>query len=104
EYTIIFDLLYPVSGPRPLLDTDGSTFVAGADLIINSLDGIGVSPVGPFDGTVAPNTWARVGFTVTATEVHKYVNGVEVGQQAGTGVDGRLALSASSTALILANT
>jgi hypothetical protein len=104
EYTIIFDLLYPSNGVvRPLVDTDGTTFVAGADLVVGSTGGIGIPPAGPFDGSLAPNTWNRVGFTVSASQVRKYVNGVEVGSQGHT-FEGRLALAANNLALILANT
>ncbi|MBE0545808.1 MAG: immunoglobulin domain-containing protein [Verrucomicrobia bacterium] len=106
EYTIIFDVLYPASGTvRPLVDTDGSLFVAGADLIVNAAGGIGVPPNGPFDGTIAPNTWYRIAFAVTPTEVRKYINGAEVGSQAGAGFEGRLSLDASAISTrILANT
>lgn len=106
EYTIIFDILYPSSGTvRPLVDTDASLFVPGADLIVNAAGGIGIPPNGPFDGTIAPNTWYRVGFVVTATEVRKYINGLEAGSQAGFGFEGRLALDASAVSTrILANT
>jgi hypothetical protein len=105
EYTVIFDALYPSNNVvRPLLDADGTLFVAGADFIVSAGNGIGVTPSGPFDGNIAANSWYRIGFTVTASEVRKYINGVEVGVQAGTTLDGRLALSASSTTLILANT
>src|SRR6266850_2682285 len=116
DYTIIFDLLYPTAGTvRPLLDTDGGVFVQGAELIANTGNGIGVTPNGPFDGTIAANTWYRVGFSVraissTETEIHKFVNGLEVGSQVnngsaqGWGTDGRLAMTPAGVALILANT
>ncbi len=106
EYTIIFDVLYPTSGTvRPLVDTDASLFVPGADLIINAAGGIGVPPNGPFDGNIAANTWYRIAFAVTADQVRKYINGVEVGSQAGAGFEGRLALDASTVSTrILANT
>lgn len=104
EYTVIFDLLYPSNGIiRPLVDTDGTEFVAGADFAVNAAGGIGVTPSGPFDGTLAANTWNRVGFTVTGTEVRKYINGAQVGSQGHT-LEGRLALTPNNLALILANT
>jgi hypothetical protein len=105
EYTIICDLLYTNNATaRPLVDTDGSLFVSGADFVISLNDGIGVTPNGPYDGVIAANTWYRVGISVTANEVHKFINGIEVGANAGTGLDGRLALTASATTstLILA--
>jgi hypothetical protein len=93
-----------------LLDTDGTTFVPGADLVVGSSGGIGVAPNGPFDGTLAPNTWYRVGFVVIQDQstVRTYINGVELGittlggNQAG--IDGRLGLTANGLALLLANT
>jgi len=97
EYTIICDLLYTNNATaRPLVDTDGSLFVSGADFVISLNDGIGVTPNGPYDGVIAANTWYRVGISVTANEVHKFINGIEVGANAGTGLDGRLALNASA--------
>jgi hypothetical protein len=112
EYTLIFDLLYPSNGVvRPLLDADGAVYVAGADLAVSAAGGIGLSPSGPFDGTLAPNTWNRVGFVVNQAQstIRKYINGVEVGINTLTGIqaglEGRMALSPSSVStLILANT
>ena len=112
EYTIIFDLLYPSNGVvRPLVDADGVTYVAGADLIVNSAGGLGLAPNGPFDGTLTPNTWHRVGFVVNQglNTIRKYIDGSEVGfntlagNQAG--VDGRMALSPNgASTLLFANT
>jgi len=105
QYTFILDVLYPTTGTvRPLLDTDGTVFVPGADFIVSTGGGIGVPPNGPFNGTIAANTWYRIGLTVTGSQIRKYIDGVEVGSQAHT-LEGRLALSPSQiNTLILANT
>jgi len=102
EYTIIFDLLYPSNGvTRPLVDiNDAITFVTGPEFIVDAAGGIGVPPSGPFDGALAPNTWNRVGYTVTATEIRKYINGAQVGSQPHT-FEGRQALPANSFVTIL---
>jgi hypothetical protein len=104
EYTIIFDLLYPSNGvARPLVDIDDTTtFVVGPEFIVNTAGGVGVPPTGPFDGLLTPNTWNRVGFTVNATEIRKYVNGLQVGSQPHS-FEGRLALPANNFVRLLGN-
>ena len=114
EYSIIFDILYPQSSYaklRPLVDTDGNFFVAGPDLVVGANNGIGITPSGPFFGTVASNTWYRIGFVVVQEQntVTEYINGIRVGintisGSGQTGPDGRFALTPSSTALILGST
>jgi hypothetical protein len=107
EWTLIMDVLYPsASGSivRPIIDTDGSIFVPGPDILINAAGGIGLAPNGPFDGSIQPNQWYRIGVAVTAAELDLYVNGDQVGTMAGAGLDGQLALSAGATSLILGTT
>src|SRR5689334_16591168 len=107
EWTLIMDLLYPAASDsvtRPIIDTDGSFFVAGPDFIINNADGLGAPPGGPFVGTISPNTWNRIGITVTAGTVNFYINGQQVGTMAGAGVDNRFALTAGANSLILGST
>lgn len=107
EWTLIMDVLYPTasgSSVRPIIDTDGSIFVPGPDILINAAGGIGLAPSGPFDGSILPNQWYRIGIAVTATELDLYVNGDQVGTISGTGLDGQLALSAGGDSLILATT
>ncbi len=114
EYTIILDVFYPQSSDsklRPLVDADGNFFVAGPDLVVGANNGIGITPSGPFFGTVASNTWYRIGFVVVQEQntVTEYINGVRVGVNTisgsgQTGADGRFALTPSSTALILGST
>jgi hypothetical protein len=113
EYTIIFDVLYPQAANaklRPLLDTDASFYVRGPELVVSAGNGIGITPSGPFSGTIASNTWYRLGFVVVQDQnsVIEYINGVKVGVNTisgsgQTGADGRFALSLASTALLLGN-
>ena len=111
DYTLIFDLLYPQgsnSKLRPLIDTDGSTFVAGPDVVVDTSNGVGTTPSGPYGGTIAPNTWYRVGIVVQQdlNTVAMYINGQKVATytvpSAQGGSDGRFALAPSATTLILA--
>lgn len=106
NYTIIFDLLFPATSDgllRPLVETDSDLIVggAGADLVVGVGNGVGVTG-GSFDGTITTNTWYRIGFVVQGDVVRTYINGAQVGQQ--TAAAGRMALFASYTTLILANT
>ncbi len=110
DYTLIFDVLYPKASSgqlRPLLDTDGTTFVPGPDIVVDASNGIGVTPSGPYFGSLATNTWYRIAFVVQQDQntIVEYINGASVGVNSisGTqaGVDGRFALEPGSTALIL---
>lgn len=107
EWTLIMDVLYPAASDavdRPIIDTDGSIFVAGPDFIISASDGLGVAPSGPYYGSIPPNTWHRIGISVTADAVSGYIDGQQVGTGAGAGLDNRFALSAGLTSLILGST
>ena len=109
EWTLIFDVLYPVGSDavlRPIIDSDGTTVSGGGlfigpDLVVSATDGVGRMPSGPFNGTINPNTWYRIGISVTASEVDIYVDGNQVYSGAGAGLDSQLSLTASSTALVL---
>jgi hypothetical protein len=107
EWTLIMDVLYPAASDavdRPIIDTDGSIFVAGPDFIISASDGLGVAPSGPYYGSIPPNTWHRIGISVTADAVSGYIDGQQVGTGASAGLDNRFALSAGATSLILGST
>jgi hypothetical protein len=113
DYTLILDLFYPNASDskiRPIIDTDGATFIPGPEFIVNSSDAIGIAPGGPFAGTIAPNTWNRIGFVVKQEQnlIILYVNGARVGTETISGsqggTDGRFALSPNSVALILGST
>ena len=114
EYTILLDVLYPQASDaklRPLINTDGDIFVFGPDLVVSAGNGIGITPDGPFFGSLASNTWYRIGFVVVQEQntVTAYVNGSRVGVNTitgsgQTGADGRFALLPGSSALILGST
>jgi hypothetical protein len=107
-WTLIMDLLYPTASDakdRPIIDTDGQLtsgggFVAGPDFSVSASDGIG-APAGPYFGNVKPNTWYRIGMVATTNQVSFYLNGARVGTIAGSGLDGRFALSTTQPYLIL---
>jgi hypothetical protein len=107
EWTLIMDVLYPAASDaadRPTIDTDGSVFVAGPDFIVSASDGLGVPPSGPYYGSIPPNSWHRIGISVTSDAVSGYLDGQQVGAGAGAGVDGRFGLTADATSLILGST
>jgi hypothetical protein len=105
EYTLIMDVLYPSASDameRPLLDLD---LTGGPEFSVSATDGVGQDPSGPYDGTIAPNTWYRIGITRTATEQDTYINGVQVGTHTAGGLDdARYAMSVGSIALLLSST
>src|SRR5947209_6963549 len=58
EWSLVMDVLYPLASDtldRPIIDTDGSVFVAGPDFIVSATDGLGIPPGGPFNGSILPN-------------------------------------------------
>jgi Concanavalin A-like lectin/glucanases superfamily/Immunoglobulin domain len=110
DYTIILDMLYPPEADgkaRPLFDTDQDLFVAGPDIVVDSSDGIGVTPSGPYFGAIKPNTWYRIGVVVQQDQslVTFYINGARIGAYTATGdqagVDGRFGWAPDSQVLIL---
>lgn len=104
-YTIIMDVLFPtnsVGRVRPLVQTDDGIITPDADLVVDSSGGIGAPP-GPFTGNIQPNTWYRIGFSVTANEIDEYINGVKVGSQSTGGVDSRFALTPGDFAQLFQN-
>ncbi len=107
EWTLIMDVLYPAASDvvdRPIIDTDGSIFVAGPDFGVSASDGLGVPPSGPYYGSIPPNTWHRIGISVTANAVNLYIDGQQIGTVAGAGLDARFALSVGATSLLLGST
>lgn len=114
DYTLILDVLYPQvsdSKLRPIIDVDGSTFVPGPDIVVDKSNGIGITPNGPYLGTINSNTWYRIGFVVQQdlSTVTLYVNGQRVGSDPvpsgiQSGLDGRFGLVPLSYALILGTT
>jgi hypothetical protein len=95
NYTIVMDVLFPAtesSQVRPLVQTDDGVITPDADFVIDTTAGIGAPP-GPYTGAILPNTWFRIAFSVTANEIDKFINGVEVGTQSTGGTDSRFALA-----------
>jgi hypothetical protein len=106
DYTLVLDVLFPAESAnmlRPFLDSDQG-FTPAADLVVAADNGIGGLP-GPYHGSVAPNTWYRIGFVVdgTARQLRKYINGAEVGVQTIPTVDSRFALSPGGFTTLFAN-
>jgi hypothetical protein len=95
NYTIVMDVLFPANESaqvRPLVQTDDAVLTPDADFVVDTTGGIGAPP-GPYSGAILPNTWYRVAFSVTANEIDKFINGVEVGTQPTGGADSRFALA-----------
>src|SRR5438309_1087530 len=60
---------------------------------------------GPYVGSLQPNTWYRLGISVTCGgTIHVYTNGFEMGSFTGGAEDGFFAPNPNSTVLILADT
>ena len=107
NYTLILDVLIPtnsVSRVCPIIKTDGGYYGPNADLVMDSSGGIGAPP-GPYYGSIQPNTWYRVGFVVSTTEIDEYINGVKVGVQAITDPtpDSRYALNPGDVSELFQN-
>lgn len=104
-YSLVMDILYPeISNNiwRALFQTSGSNnndadFYVGDGGVSPSPNGIGIS--GVYHGTIVPNTWHRIGFSVdlTRSKMDKYIDGIYVGTtNLGSGVDGRWSLYTKS--------
>lgn len=103
DYTVIMDVLYPAISDghqRALLEADLGAISAsgGAEFYINSNNQVG-SASGSFFGTIATNTWYRIGLVVqgSANTASIYIDGVQQGSFAVGGIDGRYALNPSSS-------
>jgi hypothetical protein len=92
QYTIVMDVLFPESSSgvkRALVQTDSN---ADTDLSIGANNGIGATT---YAGSVTPNTWHRIAFSVdqSANVISKFIDGVKVADETiGQSVDGRWAL------------
>lgn len=81
RYTLILDLYYPSTstGYRALWQTDPSSpTTTDGDLFVDPAHGIGIS--GQYHGTLTPDTWHRVVFTVDCSkrELGKFIDGANV--------------------------
>lgn len=98
NYTLIYDVMFPQESNnrwRTFWQTSEANANDG-DLFVNTSNGIGIS--GNYTGTIVPETWHRVVFTINSTDslITKYIDGVRVGQQNGTGIDGRFSLGTTA--------
>lgn len=99
-YSVIMDVMFPADSTgrwRGLWQTSESNGNDG-DFFVNTGNGIGIS--GNYSGQVLADTWHRIAFVVDLPNalLSKYIDGVQVGTQGITGIDGRYSLGA--TALI----
>lgn len=92
QYTIIMDIMFPASSSawRSLLQIQTNNTDDG-DIFLNPGNGLGIS--GQYQGSVTPDAFHRVAFTVDLTkrELGKYIDGVNVvtspvGASPGTGL------------------
>jgi YVTN family beta-propeller protein len=106
QYTLLMDVMFPAAssgGWRALFQTDpfnhdsnDAEFFVGSSASLPDPNGLGTE--GQFNGSLAADTWYRIGFAVdlaapAGKQLSKYVNGVKVGEQSLSGeVDGRYAL------------
>ncbi len=96
RYTIVLDVLFPpgTDGWQCLLQTNESN-ANDADWCVNGSNGIGIS--GNYGGFVADGEWNRIALVVDLVDglYTSYVNGIEVQQNTGLGLDGRFSLGAT---------
>lgn len=102
DYTIVMDVLYPAASDatqRALVETDLGQVntTAGAEFYINGSNQVG-GDGGSFFGSIAANTWHRIGLVVqgSANKATIYIDGVEQGNFAVGGIDNRFAVDPSS--------
>lgn len=96
QYTLIMDIMFPTASSdtfRGLFQTSTANANDG-DLFVNGGNGIGIS--GAYSGLILADTWHRVAFvfdlTLPSQTLRKYIDGLEVGTQNLTGLDGRWSL------------
>jgi hypothetical protein len=106
QWTVIMDVLFPAESSgqwRALLQTDVFNSndpdrgdpTPDAEFYLDPGNGLGISS--QYHGNVPPNTWVRLAVTVDLVAnppvVAKFINGVKVGEQEGTGgLDQRFSL------------
>ena len=98
-FTMVLDILWPAASSaawRSLFQTDGNNTTDG-DFFLNGADGIGID--NQYDGTVAANTWVRVGATFMPSTtndgyatVTRYLNGSKLGAKDTMNVSARFEL------------
>ncbi|HXU75130.1 MAG TPA: immunoglobulin domain-containing protein, partial [Methylomirabilota bacterium] len=84
QYTLIYDILYPVSAWRSLWQTDPSNNTDG-EVFVDPSDAIGISQI--YDGSVSAGNWHRIAIAFDlsgpgqAPVLTKFIDGVKVGNQ-----------------------
>jgi hypothetical protein len=104
QWTIIMDVLYPVSSSdewRALIQSDiANPSNDDAEFYIDTANGVGID--GVYQGTVPANTWVRlaiaVDMSVTPPLISKFINGLKVGEQNAGFLDSRFALNPAGAA------
>lgn len=98
NYTVVMDVLFPAASAtvrRPLLETDLGLVntTEGAEFYISTTGEL--TGLGNARGTIAADTWYRIGIVVDGANnlSRLYINGVEQGSFPAGGIDGRLALN-----------
>ena len=98
QYTLLMDVMYPAGSSsqwRALFQTDPFNHAGNdAEFYVGNNNGLGI-PGGQFSGTLSPNTWYRIAFSVNlvAGQVATYVNGIQASVLTlPGGVDGQYAL------------
>lgn len=92
QYSLVYDLLVPdvSAGWFSFYNTNADNTNDG-DAFIRTDGGIGIG--GVYEGTVNSNQWHRIAIVWDVDSMYKYIDGVQVGVQAGiSGVDGRWSL------------
>jgi len=97
QYTLIMDILYPNSTTgswRAVFQTNEANANDG-DFFVNLTNGVGIS--GIYHGNLTPDNWHRLAVAVDLTLpngglMRKFIDGVKVGEQNLTGLDGRFSL------------
>lgn len=95
QYTLIMDISFPaVDQWISLYQTNSTLPVSGndGDWFVNPSNGIGIG--GNYGGTIVLDTWHRLALVVdlVAGTYTSYIDGVEVQQNTGLGLDGRFSL------------
>jgi hypothetical protein len=107
DYTLILDILFPEASAgkqRALIETDLGFYNPDSDFFVNANNTVGRK--GDNFGSLAANTWYRLGIVVDATagELRFYVDGAEVGVVRGQSlVDQRYALNPGVQAELFAD-
>jgi hypothetical protein len=89
QWTMIMDILIPTEGWHSFIQIDNS---GDGDLFVNPGNGLGIS--GSYQGSIVRGQWHRIAFAVDMTQgvISKFIDGVNVSDQAAGGLNGRWGL------------